>query len=130
MAKHFKTTKEEGDAGEQIVVDYLVSRGFIIMERNWKASPLAKFEIDIIAMKDMLVIFVEVKTRRGNCQDPIDAVDNKKIRNICKAADTYLRQQPYLYEYRFDIAGVTDPESDNPKVEYIPDAFLPPYGGM
>ncbi len=126
--RSFKNTTEEGKAGEQLVANYLIAKGFTIIERNWKPSPASKLEIDLIATKDMLMIFVEVKTRKGNHSDPIDAVDRRKIVNTSKAADAYLRQQPYMFEYRFDIAGVTDPLSANPKIEYIEDAFMPPFG--
>lgn len=123
----FKNTTDEGRAGEQIVAEYLIKEGYTILERNWRPAPTSKLELDIIALKDMIVIFIEVKTRSGNNQDPIDTVDKKKISNICRAADSYLRQQPYMYEFRFDIAGVTDPLSESPRIEYIEDAFLPPF---
>lgn len=122
----FKSLKDEGDAGERLVAEYLIRNGYTILEKQWRPSRQSKLEIDIIAMKDMTIVFVEVKTRNGKHGDPVDAVDHRKITNICRAADSYLRQQPYMYEYRFDIAGVMDISSSNPKLEYIEDAFMPP----
>ena len=49
-----------GNKGEDIAADHLKKSGFKILFRNWKWG---KHEIDIIAEKDDMVVFVEVKTR-------------------------------------------------------------------
>lgn len=54
--------KEIGKLGEDFTIDFLNKRGFIILERNYKV-PLG--EVDIIAQKGDLLIFIEVKTRRN-----------------------------------------------------------------
>ncbi len=119
---------EEGVIGEKMVREYLLTEGYTIMEKNWSPSPTSKLELDIIAQKDMHVAFIEVKTRSGATADPFEAITPKKIANICKAADSFLSQQEYMYEYRFDVAAVTFPKDGDPVLEYVKDAFLPPLG--
>ncbi len=127
MSEEKNSTTSRGKEGEKLVADYLRRKGYVILEENWRPGPGSHLEIDLIASKDMVAVFVEVKTRKNNEIDPLEAIDRKKIVNICKAADTFLRQQDFLFEYRFDIAGVSGIESGNPEIEYIEDAFMPPF---
>ena len=53
MAEHY----ELGNKGEQLAVNYLINKGYKIVERNWRFQ---KAEIDIIATKDKILISVEV----------------------------------------------------------------------
>ena len=55
-----RTAKETGDWGETLAVSYLRRRGYIIIERNYRAG---HHEIDIIARRWKTIVFVEVKTR-------------------------------------------------------------------
>jgi putative endonuclease len=54
--------KDLGKAGEQMAVDLLVSKGFVILDRNWHFSHK---EIDIIARDRNDIVVVEVKTRNA-----------------------------------------------------------------
>lgn len=115
------TTKEFGKWGEDLACLHLASQGYAIVERNWKMNHL---EVDIIASKDNLMVFVEVKTRRSADTDPVDAVNRRKRQRTIGAADVFLRSHPLALEYRFDIIAVTG-EPGNVTVEHIPDAFFP-----
>ena len=110
-----------GRWGEQIAVDTLVAGGYAIVERNWRCGHL---ELDIIARKDNVMVFVEVKTRSADYADGVSAVDMRKRSRMVRSADTYLRMLPHDYDFRFDIIAINGtPESYT--VEHIPDAFLP-----
>lgn len=61
----------------------------------------------MILERDRTIVFVEVKARSGDRQDPAEAVDRKKRLRIIKAADTYLESLTILYQYRFDIVTIT-----------------------
>lgn len=111
-----------GKWGEQIVADYLVAEGYAIVERNWRLNHL---EVDIIATRGDEIAFVEVKTRHDDGYNPIDAVDRRKINNMVNAANAYLRLTTVPLRPRFDVAAVIG-EPHSYKLEYIPDAFLPP----
>lgn len=111
-----------GSAGEQLVTDELVRRGFSIRERNWKSGHL---EIDIIAVSGNEIAFVEVKTRSREDDDPLRAIDRKKMINLGMAASVYLQMLDIPLEPRFDVALVSMGEN-GPELTYIPDAFFPP----
>lgn len=113
-----------GKEAEDIAAAFLLSRGYTVRERNWRPKN-THLEVDIIAQSGQEIIFVEVKARSADGIDPIDAVDDKKIRKIVRAADIYLRSQPHDYLYRFDIITVSG-NPDDYELDHIPDAFLPP----
>lgn len=93
-----------GRKGEARAVNYLESNGYTILEQNFYYQ---KAELDIIALKDDLLIVVEVKTRNSDYfGDPQRFVNKKKIRLMVKAADAYLNQKDLNYEVRFDILAI------------------------
>lgn len=113
-----------GKQAETIAADYLIAHGYVIRERNWRPTN-SHLEVDIISQSDETLIFIEVKARQNLDFDPADAVDNKKIRRLVRAASIYLSLQPFDFEYRFDIITVSG-TPDNFTIDHIPDAFLPP----
>lgn len=119
MAKH----NDIGKTGEQLAVDYLIKKGYSIIERNWIHG---KLEIDIIAIYKGQIVFIEVKTRTDDWfAEPKDAVNKKKIRNIVRAADAYIKINSIDLEPRFDIVDIVGDIGDM-KIEHIEDAFVPP----
>jgi len=118
MAKHNDT----GHWGEDLAADYLTGQGYAIVERNWHTG---KLELDIIAMKDDILVIAEVKTRSDKDDDPLDSIDNKKILNIVRAADTFIKQRNLPHQVRFDLFAITGTPGDY-SFEYLPDAFYPP----
>lgn len=114
-----------GKWGEQLAVDLLVTKGYAIAERNWRAGNM---EIDIVAMKGARIVFVEVKTRSDNGFDPADAVDRRRVMRMVRAADSYVRSHGIPHEVQFDVVFVVgSPLGDvPPRIEHIEDAFLPP----
>lgn len=114
-----------GKEAEQIAADYLAGHGYAIRERNWRSGNKSRHEIDIIAQIDMDIVFVEVKARSGEHDYALDAVDDKKMRMMARAADTYLDMLDHDFEYRFDIITVTG-NSDSFDIEHFPDAFRSP----
>ncbi len=83
-------------------------------------------EIDFIAFKDDMVVFVEVKTRSTDFIDPMEAVDRRKQARMVRAADAYLRDYDLTLDYRFDVILVIGTPEDGHTIEHIPDAFMPP----
>ena len=120
MAKH----NEWGNIAETIAAEHLIRQGYVIRERNW--NPMhGHVEIDIITQRDNTLIFVEVKARQDSDEDPAETVDEKKIRRLVRAAESYLRAQEYDFEYRFDIITISG-NPDSYTLDHIEDAFLPP----
>jgi Holliday junction resolvase-like predicted endonuclease len=54
--------QRKGAKGEEIATDYLIEKGYTILERNWRHHHL---EVDIIASKESLLHIIEVKTRHS-----------------------------------------------------------------
>ncbi len=76
-----------GRIGENMASDFLRTKGFTILARNFREK---RYEVDIIGRKGNTYIFVEVKTRTTiEFGEPIEAVDKKKLKNIFKAAEGY-----------------------------------------
>lgn len=117
--------REWGYEAESIAAEYFLQEGYVVRERNWR---IGRLEIDLILERDRTIIFVEVKARKGDNQDPADAVDRKKRMRIVNAADVYLRSIPVLYQYRFDIVTITG-DRNSYKLDHYPDAYLPAVNG-
>lgn len=115
---------EWGRQAENIVCEYLISKGYTVRERNWRPKT-SHSEIDIIAQKDDTLIFVEVKARSDKEADPTEALTKEKIRNLVRGANSYLLNQEFAYYYRFDVAAVNG-NVDDYVLDYLEDAFLPP----
>ncbi len=119
-------TSTLGSYGEELVINWLEKNNFKIEARNYRK----KFaEIDIIATKKDLVVFVEVKSRK----DPYpgiglsEVVNYSKQKKIIMAAKDYISRSKFVDKvYRFDIALV---ERVNSKfeVKYIENAFTESY---
>ena len=111
--------KEIGRKGEALAVEYLINKGFIILERNYKYGRL---EIDIIGQIKNTIVFVEVKTRRSKRYGyPEEAVDDKKTDHILSCADHFIYQNQWDGDIRFDIISIIlKPEIS---IEHIEDAF-------
>lgn len=116
-----ETTTAIGAEGEEIAVNYLISNGYEIKAKRWR---LGKNEVDIIAMKNNIICFVEVKLRKSAAvAKPWQAVNRPKQKSIIRCADAYLRWNTNgSYEARFDIVSITGP-GPNYQIEHIQHAF-------
>lgn len=106
-------TEQERTAGA-----YLESCGYRILEYNFRAR---RSEIDIVAKDGRYLAFVEVKYRTdGRAGHPLEAVDIRKQRRICRAALCYLQRYGWSEDTpcRFDVVGIT-----GKKVILVKDAF-------
>lgn len=99
--------KNLGYRGEQIASEYLASKGYQIIQRNFRAKQYG--EIDIIAQKGDLLIFVEVKTRVGDkFGTPEEAITSRKLHELKKMVDYYFNLQPKLaLSPQIDVIAVT-----------------------
>ncbi|MCM1348990.1 MAG: YraN family protein [Firmicutes bacterium] len=119
MAQH----NELGQWGEQLAREYLVTHGYKVMEHN---AHVGHKEIDIVATRGNRMVFVEVKTRRENLGEALDAVDAKKIRRLVRAANSFLQRFNAPWEYQFDIIAVIGTPQAGHTLHHYPDAFFPP----
>jgi putative endonuclease len=89
-----------GISAESRAAAYLIAKGFRILARRWK-SPLG--ELDIVARRRKLLIFVEVKAR-GTLDAAAESIDPRTQRRIAGAAEAWLATypQPNVTDMRFD----------------------------
>lgn len=112
---------EFGKLGEDLAVDYLLGKGYLIRERNYR---YLKGEIDIIAEKDEVLVIVEVKSRSSNYLEDIAAtVNEKKIRLLVATADHYIVTHEVDLDSRFDIVTILKKE-DKFVIDHLKDAFF------
>jgi len=114
-------TKQIGDNGENRAVEYLISNGFAIIERNWRTKG---GEVDIIAVKNDILVFVEVKTLPNGTIDMIQRELNyQKRQRIIKTSKRFLlKHRQYSNSYiRFDVIVIDMPGLE--PVYHIENAF-------
>lgn len=86
-----KTTKSIGDNGELLACKYISGLGYTVLERNWKNRWC---EIDIVAEKDGILYFIEVKTRKNSDHgSAVEFVGRKKLKQMEYAARNYETSQ-------------------------------------
>ncbi len=114
--------KTLGAFGEKLAAEYLSGCGYRVLDRNFSCRA---GEIDIIAMQEDTVAFVEVKTRSSARYGlPSEAVSAAKQRRMVKTALYYLQKNKLLdYMCRFDIIEITVDEENNSNINLIKDAF-------
>lgn len=113
-----KDRKRVGRAGEDVACQFLMSRGFKVLERNFR-KPWG--EIDVIAEKGSVVRFVEVKAvSRENIHSdisreidyrPEEMVTVRKLRKLARTAALYMENQKDKREFQIDVLGIVLNES-------------------
>lgn len=110
-----------GRRGEARAVRHLRRAGLRIEARNVR---FPGGEIDIVAREGHVLVFVEVKTRRGDAVAPVRSVTAAKRRRILGLAERYLRRFPgEPPPCRFDVVEVVLPRRGRPAVRHLVDAF-------
>lgn len=112
----------KGKKGEQLAVEYLLQKGYVLLEQNWQSGHL---EIDIIASTEEFLVIVEVKTRKSNVfGEPETFVTKQKQSNLIRAANNYINKTGIIKEVRFDIVSVIE-DQDLSQVKHLENAFQP-----
>jgi putative endonuclease len=109
-----------GREGEDLAARFLTKRGYRILERNYRTR---SGEIDLVALHDGAVVFVEVKTRTSDAFGaPELAVNPRKQQRMVKAALGYLKYKKlHQVPCRFDVVAITTAAEQ--EVEHIQNAF-------
>lgn len=111
-----KKIKRLGKAGEYKACAYLKKQGYKIIKRNYK-NPFG--EVDIIAGKEGVIAFIEVKTRRSdNFGQPSEAVNSNRRGRYVNAANYYFTGRQIDCVVRFDIIEIL-----NGEINHIENAF-------
>lgn len=119
-----------GKAGEDTAVQYLLSRGYRILDRNYANTVgLRLGEIDIVAQKEREIIFIEVKASfiesGKELRLPEWQVNRSKLRKMEKAAAIYLKEKRLGdRDYSFDVIAVTFYFGREPEIRHLDHVFL------
>jgi putative endonuclease len=101
MALH----NELGRKGEQLAEEHLTKLGYTILFRNWRCR---RYEIDIIATRDNILHFIEVKTRRSDSFGmPEESVGRKKLRRMVFAGEAFTQRYPNWKRIQFNILSIS-----------------------
>jgi putative endonuclease len=118
MMPHIQT----GETGEQLAADWLTANGYHIIQRNWYSG---RFEVDVIASKDDIIHFIEVKCRKSNAYGPPElGVNRKKIGHILRSAAGWLRNHPGHTRLQYDVLAITLPKNAAPEYALFSDVYV------
>jgi putative endonuclease len=111
-----------GAAGERAVAARYEADGYEILDRNWRNR---SGELDLVAGRDRVVVFCEVKTRRTDTYGaPIEAITHEKRQRLRVLAAQWLDERGgAVREVRFDVASVFVRPGAEPSVEIVEGAF-------
>jgi putative endonuclease len=110
-----------GRIGEAAAAAVYQARGFEVLARNWRCSI---GELDLVLGRSGLLVFCEVKTRRGGAFGaPFEAVHEAKRRKLRSLAQVFLADRSPGEAIRFDVASVTVPADGRPLVHLFEEAF-------
>ncbi len=110
-----------GRRGEQVAARHLKRCGYLILARNYRA---AGAEIDLVALDESILVFVEVKFRDGSgFGTPVEAVNLEKRERIRRAARVFAEARGVQdLPARFDVVGISGAGRSS-RLELIKDAF-------
>ena len=114
-----------GALGERIAERWLMRDGWQVVDRRWRSG---RRDLDLVAVRENVVAFVEVKTRRTSWSgEPVEAVNWRKQRELTRSAQTWIDRRGLLVAprsavYRFDVIGIVA-SRERVGVRHVPAAF-------
>lgn len=111
-----------GAYGERVAVRWLEDEGYVVLDRNWRCRA---GELDVVAIRNGVVVFVEVKCRRTDAFGvPAAGVTPLKAERVRAAAAAWLAAHGFGdADVRFDVVSVLRPPAGAAVVEHVPGAF-------
>lgn len=93
-----------GTDGERLAEQYLIDKGYTLLERNYRYR---RSEIDLIMHTGNLIAFVEVKTRKNKAfGNPEEFVSDLQAERIMEAAENYVLTNALSEDFRFDVVAI------------------------
>ena len=113
-----------GAWGEACAAEYLKTKGYQVVSQGYRT----RFgEIDLIAVDDTFVAFVEVKTRKDDdFAEAWESVGERKRARIRRTAEIWLLQHASEHQPRFDVIEIYAPQgadTKQPEIRHWEDAF-------
>ena len=112
---------ELGRRGEAVAEAFLRANRYTIVARNYRCRA---GEIDLVALDGPVVVFVEVRSRRGTVAGtPLESVDPRKRAQVARVAEHFVTARRWHdRDARFDVIGIRF-DRDPPAIEHIRSAF-------
>jgi putative endonuclease len=118
LSKHQGTGKK----GEALAISYLEANGFGILHQNWRYG---RYEVDVIAHKENVLHFIEVKTRSTSVFGrPEESVGEKKINNLMNASEEFQFRHPEWKRVQYDVLSIQLHNNGEPEYFFIEDVYL------
>lgn len=93
-----------GQKGEELARQYFENKEYEILHTNWRYGHL---ELDIIAKKNGMIHFIEVKTLvEGSAGLPEESVNRKKLLHLIKAAEMFMLTAKFTGLIQFDVLAI------------------------
>ena len=111
-----------GQWGERLAVAHLRRKGYEILETNYRC---AVGEVDVVARQGEYLVFVEVRTRRGQeFGTPEESITTRKRAKLVEVAETYLQEKDLNdIDWRIDVVAVQLTSRGRLlRVSHLPDA--------
>lgn len=113
--KHVKmkqNNRKIGNKGEGVVAEYLVNKGYEIVERNYRnkwgeIDIVARITNNVLRIAETTIVFVEVKTKtEGEYGEPWEMINRHKLKQITQMGHLWCLQNQYQGLLRIDVVGV------------------------
>lgn len=117
------STTESGKRAEKMAARYLAQKGYKVIEQNFRNRFC---EIDIIAIKDRQIIFIEVKYRRSDAfGNPLEAITKNKFDRVKRAIDFFIKEYPDYIDYqpKIDVISISG-DFGSAKINHLENCFL------
>ncbi|MBN1334953.1 MAG: YraN family protein [Deltaproteobacteria bacterium] len=111
---------QRGAQAESWVARRLESEGWRILERNWRCDA---GEIDLVAEREGVLRFVEVKARVPEDPTGLEAVDREKQRRVARAAETFLAVREGNWREVAFLVALVEPTPSGFAAQWVDDAF-------
>jgi putative endonuclease len=113
--------RELGQRGEAVAEEFLRTHRYTIVARNYRCR---LGEIDLVALDGPVIVFVEVRSRRGERMGtPLESVDGRKQARVARVAQQFCAAHGWTdRDARFDVIGIRF-DADPPAVEHVRNAF-------
>jgi putative endonuclease len=118
-ASHCATDRQQlGRFGEAYAARYLVDRGMVLLDRNWRCDV---GEIDLVLRDGPVLVVCEVKTRSSSAfGSPLEGVTERKAARLRRLAARWLAEHPLRpADVRIDLVGVLAPPGGTPQVDHV-----------
>lgn len=111
-----------GRKGEELAANWLAAKGYEILHRNWRSG---RYEVDIIADKQGVYHFIEVKSgNAGQYGHPEERINRNKLQHMMKGAAAWLSQFPGRKRVQYNVLAITFRKDDVPEYFLIEDVYL------